>query len=329
MGIASIPAHGAVSVGGGRQVDPMRVGAVDRAKPQVFWNGDTDTRLRLAQYALDNAHDSLLIHDQHGRLVYFNRATAEGLGYSPDAFAKLDPADLVGDEALDALAKHRDTALQKGSTRYLTSRAAADGSRRIFEVESRRIDSPDGPLVVSAAQDVTERIHADHIMRHLAFHDPLTDLANRALFDDRLEQALLGAQRHGSVVGLAYLDVDEFKLVNDTYGHSFGDDVLKALGMRLADGVRSEDTVARLGGDEFAIIFPHLSHADDLEPIAEKLSAQLSAPMVIEGTELVLEVSHGLAVFDPETDDARSLIMRADICMYEAKRARSAARVLR
>jgi diguanylate cyclase (GGDEF)-like protein/PAS domain S-box-containing protein len=302
---------------------------VDNLKPQVFWSADSQTRLQLAQYALDNARDSLLIHDEQGRLVYFNRATAVGLGYTPEEFTRLNPADLVGDEPLGAVARHRETALQSGSTHYLTSRAAADGSRRIFEVESRRIETADGPLVVSAAQDVTERIHADHIMRHLAFHDPLTDLANRALFDDRLEQALLGAQRHHSVVGLAYLDVDEFKHVNDTYGHGFGDEVLKALGQRLANGVRSEDTVARLGGDEFAIIFPHLTHENDLAPIAQKLSAQLSAPMVIEGTELVLEVSHGLAIFDPAADNARSLIMRADVQMYEAKRARSATRVLR
>jgi diguanylate cyclase (GGDEF)-like protein len=146
------------------------------------------------------------------------------------------------------------------------------------------------------------------------------------LFEDRLDLAIAGAKRHGHVLGIAYVDVDEFKDVNDRFGHGIGDRVLVVLGERLAGSVRQIDTAARFGGDEFVLIFPQLTSQADLEQIVDKVSARLSEPIAIEGESLQVTSSVGSALFDPDVDDARSLIMRADIAMYEAKRSRAARR---
>lgn len=288
-----------------------------------FWQGDAERRLRLALAALDNAHDTLLIHDVDGRLLYFNRRACEHLGFTAEEFRDLPPWGFAGGESREDIAKRVQTVLAQGVMRFLSERVAANGERRTYEVESRLIQSDEGPLFVSASRDVTEQMRADEILKHLAFHDPLTGLANRALFDDRLEQALLGAARHDYTVGLAYIDVDDFKEINDTYGHAFGDEVLVALGQRLAGGVRDEDTVARMGGDEFVVIFPHIADAEQLRVVADKLNAHLSAPLHVRGQTVSFTISQGLAVFDPSGDSPRSMIMRADIEMYEAKRAKA------
>jgi diguanylate cyclase (GGDEF)-like protein len=147
-------------------------------------------------------------------------------------------------------------------------------------------------------------------------------LANRALFDDRLDVAIAGARRHGNILGIAFIDVDDFKEINDSLGHEVGDRVLVSLATRLNDAARSEDTVARLGGDEFVVIFPRLTSADDLSAIGDKLRRLLSKPVTVHGDKLNVTASLGLALFDPAQDNARSLLMRADIAMYHAKHAR-------
>jgi diguanylate cyclase (GGDEF)-like protein/PAS domain S-box-containing protein len=297
--------------------------------PSGFWDADIERRLRLALVALDNAHDTLLIHDADGNLVYFNDPAARNLGYTSEEFSRLGPWGFAGGESRRSIAKRIDAVKREGSLRFLSTRVTADGQRRIYEVESRYLESEDGPLFVSASHDVTERVRANEILQHLAFHDPLTGLANRALFDDRLEQALIGARRHGHTAGIVYIDVDDFKTINDTYGHSFGDEVLIAVGERLIAGVREEDTVARLGGDEFVVIFPRMRTADELRSIAENLRRHLAEPLLVGGSVFALSVSEGLAVFDADTDDARSMIMRADIEMYQAKRTRAMGRTRR
>jgi diguanylate cyclase (GGDEF)-like protein len=209
------------------------------------------------------------------------------------------------------------------------SQRMVHGDPRMVEVHACYAagDEDDEPLVVSVSHDVTEKMRAEEILRHRAFHDSLTGLANRALFEDRLDLAIAGAKRHGTILGIAYIDVDAFKSVNDRRGHEVGDRVLVALGERLQNSVRQIDTAARFGGDEFVLIFPQLATETDLTRIVDKLTDKLSEPLLIDGVSLHLTSSVGSAIFDPITDDSRSLIMRADIAMYEAKRARAALRM--
>lgn len=154
---------------------------------------------------------------------------------------------------------------------------------------------------------------------HLAGHDPLTALPNRRLFLDRLTRALARAHRRDSYVGLVYVDMDEFKEVNDRHGHTVGDALLRAVATRLHDAVREEDTAARLGGDEFAVVLSELTVPGDALEVADKLRAVLSDPFDHDGLELRVSASVGCAVYPSDGADADDLMRAADAAMYGAK----------
>ncbi len=282
-----------------------------------------DGQLWLTRLALENSLDSILIHDTEGRLVYFNQAAADALGLSMRDYANLEPWGFAGDYANVEERERRLQAIKDaGSLTFMSQRALPDGSVVYLEVRTRWVETPGGPLVVAVTHDITERMTTKAALEYLAFHDSLTGLANRALFDDRLEQAIAAARRHGHVMGVAFIDLDDFKEINDEYGHDVGDSVLMALADRLSEAAREEDTVARFGGDEFVIIFPRLSSADDLNTVCDKVRALISQPVALDDLVIDVHASLGIAYFEDRDDDARSLLMRADIAMYRAKRRR-------
>jgi len=159
---------------------------------------------------------------------------------------------------------------------------------------------------------------AEDRLRHRAEFDTLTDLPNRALFVERLQQAMKRATL-GSTMALMFLDIDHFKNVNDTLGHEAGDQLLKVFATRMRDCVRPSDTVARLAGDEFTIILEGLRGADDAKALASKLVETLRAPIALAGKLFVITASVGIAKWSGETDDTE-LLRRADAALYEAKR---------
>ena len=290
-------------------------------------SADLRQQLKIAYLALENSLDGILVHTPQGRLLFFNDASAEGMGLSREEFAALPPWGFSAPQtATQRSAKV--ARIKAAGSLVFHSRVSRPGGERVMEVHATYVegDEQQEPVIISVTHDVTESIRAHEILKHRAFHDSLTGLANRALFDDRLELAIAGAQRHGHTLGLAYIDVDEFKLINDRHGHEMGDRVLIALGERLERGVRQIDTVARFGGDEFVLIFPEMTSGTDLSTVASKLEARLAEPLALDGNTILVSSSVGSALFDPLTDDARSLIMRADISMYDAKRARAAER---
>lgn len=282
--------------------------------------GSAESQLRIARLALDNSLDSIIIHDTEGRLVYFNEAAAALLGYTPEEFGRLEPWGFAGSATAQERAARMAEIQAAGEMTFFSEGRLKNGERWVAEVRSRWVEDVCGPLVVSVSHDVTDRVTARETLEHLAFHDPLTGLANRALFDDRLEVAIAGATRHGNLLGIAFIDLDGFKTVNDTLGHDVGDQVLITLARRLERTARAEDTVARFGGDEFVIIFPRLASEGALDAVAEKLRARLKEPLTVGAERIELSGSVGLALFDPSADNARTLLMRADVSMYEAKR---------
>ncbi|MNN48701.1 Diguanylate cyclase DosC [compost metagenome] len=163
-------------------------------------------------------------------------------------------------------------------------------------------------------------------MRHLAMHDMLTGLPNRALFMDRLESAHHRATRHGGMFALVYVDVDRFKEVNDTWGHAAGDAMLVELAARLRGTLRENDTVARLGGDEFALVLEELEDMQDAERLLERVRAALLSPMqyLRDGEEIALSVSAsiGLAAYPADGAEVDALLHAADQAMYLIKRGR-------
>ncbi len=180
---------------------------------------------------------------------------------------------------------------------------------------------------VGVATDVTTRRELEKEMEHRAFHDPLTDLPNRALFMDRLEHALTRTSRRGERVAVLFLDLDDFKHVNDSLGHSAGDRLLIAAGQRIKSCLRDEDTVARLGGDEFAVLLEDVPDLDFPKKVAQRIASELRSPITLSedaeeaGPEIIVTTSIGMALNEPEDDsiDAEEILQRADTALYRAK----------
>ena len=157
------------------------------------------------------------------------------------------------------------------------------------------------------------------LLEHQALHDELTGLANRLLFQDRLRKAVLRGQRQGVSLSIILMDLDDFKVINDTYGHSVGDALLAEVARRLKSMVRKVDTVARLGGDEFVIILESLGRKQVIK-LAEKLESVINEPFLLAGREMKVGISMGIASYPDHAQDCTTLVNRADLAMYEAKR---------
>ncbi|WP_374581680.1 EAL domain-containing protein [Pseudoduganella sp.] len=174
--------------------------------------------------------------------------------------------------------------------------------------------------VVAIVRDISERKRAEERIYHMAHHDTLTGLPNRSLICDRLQQSIAHAERNGESVLVAFIDLDSFKLVNDTLGHNAGDELLKEVANRMVGCVRREDTVGRFGGDEFVLVLPHLD--DDpqvLVPLLNKILESVVEPIVLEGQKMQVSCSIGVAVYPRDGRDSDTLMMHADAAMYRAK----------
>ncbi|HVM39988.1 MAG TPA: diguanylate cyclase, partial [Acidimicrobiia bacterium] len=221
--------------------------------------------------------------------------------------------------------------------RCVKAYTAAVESGRDFELEFRMM-SADGRVVWfncrvnvetdaagravhlrGVAVDITERRRAEEALRYQALHDSLTGLPNRVLLQDRLRHAIATAERSGEPLGLLLLDLDQFKEINDTLGHDHGDRLLQQIGSRLRRVLRENDTIARLGGDEFAVIVPGADRVG-CERVAGKIEQALEEPFPLEDMTVQARASVGIAVFPDQGTDAETLIQRADVAMYVAKR---------
>ncbi|HUJ12395.1 MAG TPA: EAL domain-containing protein [Thermoanaerobaculia bacterium] len=181
------------------------------------------------------------------------------------------------------------------------------------------ISAIEGGGFVCVARDITERTYAEEQIKHLAYHDALTGLPNRLLFKDRLTVAISHAQRERSKLAVLFLDLDRFKVINDSLGHNIGDQLLQAVSARVQSCVRESDTVARLGGDEFTILLPHLFQGEDAALVAQKIIDAVRYPFQIEGREFFMTTSIGISLYPDDGFDAETLIKNADTAMYQAK----------
>jgi diguanylate cyclase (GGDEF)-like protein/PAS domain S-box-containing protein len=199
-----------------------------------------------------------------------------------------------------------------------------DGGTVWSEVKTGGIYNEAGEFigVVGVARDLTERRKAEQQMRYLAQHDSLTGLPNRALFMDRLHQALTYCSRHQRQLAVLLLDLNKFKPVNDEYGHAAGDELLKATGEALRKSLRASDTVARLGGDEFVVLLPQLESPLEVSTVAAKITAALVQPFVLSMATVQIGCSIGQALFPDDGSDADQLIRVADERMYQQKQQR-------
>jgi diguanylate cyclase (GGDEF)-like protein/hemerythrin-like metal-binding protein/PAS domain S-box-containing protein len=260
---------------------------------------------------------------QQGRFTRVNSRFAEIFGLGADA--------LTGGMGLDSLAteadreKVREAARRFGSgddgVEVFFSAVRGDGTPVEVRLNAREVDLHGSPALVGMALDVTEQVRAQRQLQYLAFYDPLTELPNRALFYDRLGQALVQAKRDRKPFALLVLDLDGFKEVNDRHGHETGDALLKAVARRLRLCVRESDTVARIGGDEFVVLLPGLRHTEAASSVAGKILDALKEPFRFGKKECRVGASIGICVGPEDGDDMETLLGRADAAMYESKAA--------
>jgi diguanylate cyclase (GGDEF)-like protein len=211
--------------------------------------------------------------------------------------------------AVTAQPAHRLRALQGGAQDFVST------PLELAEVLMRVHNMLEVRLLHEAARNYSKMLEA------LALNDPLTGLANRRLLDDRMAMALVHARRNRNAMAVIYLDLDGFKLVNDTMGHGAGDLLLKMVAERLVATVREEDTVARLGGDEFILALWHVSGIDYAASVALRAIEALSQPYDIEGNAVTITTSAGISIYPDHGEDAETLIRNADLALYEAKNA--------
>jgi diguanylate cyclase (GGDEF)-like protein/PAS domain S-box-containing protein len=215
----------------------------------------------------------------------------------------------------------------------LAEKIRESGSQRNVEVRYRRktgehsvlfgaletIEVAGEKYVLGTAFDISDRKRAEDRYQHLATHDALTDLPNRALLMDRLGQAIRNAERHHNRVAVLFIDLDGFKSINDNFGHQVGDELLRAVALRLAACVRDADTVARLGGDEFVVLLDSWHGIDEVSAIADKLCAALLSNFELAGQRFQQRASIGVSIYPDDGLDGATLLSKADQVMYRAK----------
>jgi diguanylate cyclase (GGDEF)-like protein/PAS domain S-box-containing protein len=195
-----------------------------------------------------------------------------------------------------------------------------DGTEFSADIALGPVHGPAGPQMVAVVRDITERRDLETALEHRALHDPLTDLANRHLFFDRLHQAMLSGQRDRKLVALVMFDLDGFKGVNDAHGHLVGDQLLKQVALRLQAPLRATDTAARIGGDEFAWILSRIAAPAAAERLVQRLIRPLRRSYAVRRRTMRLGISVGVALFPNDGRDVDTLIRNADSAMYSAKR---------
>jgi diguanylate cyclase (GGDEF)-like protein/PAS domain S-box-containing protein len=271
---------------------------------------------------VQNSADVSMIVTADGTITYESPAVERVLGYRPrdrvgtPAFGIIEAAD----EGRVAQLLADVVRTPGGQTATEIRMRHADGTWRHIELVLKNlVDDPAVAGVVVNYRDVTERRALEDELRHQAFHDSLTGLANRALFNDRLEHAMSRKRRFGHPLAVLFVDLDDFKTVNDSLGHTEGDQLLVSVADRLRSVLRSGDTIARMGGDEFAVLIEDAVDSDAPMDVASRILGALEAPFQHRGTDLFVRASVGLSVWDATDEKAEELIRNADMSMYTAK----------
>jgi diguanylate cyclase (GGDEF)-like protein/PAS domain S-box-containing protein len=274
---------------------------------------------------VQHASDLITVLDADATVLYQSPSIERVLGYAPQ--------DVIGtrfDHLLDPDEKSRLLHLLADGAAYAGSETEVlecslrhrDGTLRQFEVlHTNLLDDEAVRGIVLNSRDVSERKAFEEQLAHQAFHDPVTNLANRALFAERVRHAVARNRREQSGIAVIFMDLDDFKTINDSLGHAAGDEVLIEVAKRVATSIRVSDTAARFGGDEFAILLEDISNAQEAADTAERILEALLEPLRLEHKELVVRSSLGISVVEGDASpDADELIRNADAAMYIAKR---------
>lgn len=281
-----------------------------------------DEEIIIANTVFENAIEGVLITNTKGEIEYVNPSFTFTTGYLPN--------ELLGKKPNVFKSNHYNQEFYQDMWRGILKLGKWHGeiwnrkkNGEIFPslLSITSIPDSDGEIMQYAAvySDITEMKKSEEKIRFQAYHDALTGLPNRTLFYDRLQNALLHAKRHKAIVAVLFVDLDNFKKVNDTLGHSAGDELIKSVAQRLQDSVREMDTVARLSGDEFILLIDDLDSKEQATLVANRIIESIQKPYPIHGKELQVGASMGVTFYPEDGTEVESLVKNADIAMYKAK----------
>jgi diguanylate cyclase (GGDEF)-like protein/PAS domain S-box-containing protein len=278
--------------------------------------------LRLAATAFESTLDGIIVTNADHIIEVVNPAFTQITGYqAQEAIGKTPSILSSGRHAASFYTEMHETLARAGLWQGEICNRRKNGEIYVEWLTINAVKDSGGQVTnyVAVFSDFTSRKAAEEQMRFLAQHDALTRLPNRALLKDRLVRAIAHARRNGKKLAVFFLDLDDFKKVNDTLGHAAGDHMLKVLAQRLTGCVRAEDTVARIGGDEFILVLEDIASEEAVPAVARKVLDALSQPMVFEGQEMRIATSIGISLYPEDGDDPELLIRNADLAMYQAK----------
>lgn len=280
---------------------------------------ESETRHRRV---LEAANEGYALFDaESGELLDVNPALCELLCYPREMLLNLRPEDVITDASMATLQEAREHWNASPHRRFELGLRRSTGEHITCEISLSAVSDIDGRItsLFALVNDITTRKLNEERVLYLAFYDTLTALPNRFLFAEHIDHALKQRQRIGGRLALMFIDLDDFKQVNDTFGHDGGDVLLKTVAKRLVGCVRASDTVSRQGGDEFIILLANIHDTRDAEQVAEKILAALSEPIALPGGDVIVDASIGIALCPDHAMDAPTLRRLADIAMYQAK----------
>jgi diguanylate cyclase (GGDEF)-like protein/PAS domain S-box-containing protein len=258
-----------------------------------------------------------------GNITFVNKAACRQFGRSEEELIGLNYRAYMPKEDVKSVYKAWNKVYRTGEPlqSYHFATVRKDGTQIFLENSISPLRNKEGKIVGfrSVSRDVTERKQFEQKLAEMATHDSLTGLPNRTLLSDRLTMGLALSRRSGNRLAVMMLDLDKFKAINDTMGHDVGDQLLKAVGERLASVTRKSDTVARMGGDEFVLVLPQVSQPADASMLAQRILDVFRGPFIFDGHQLNVTTSIGIAVYPDDGKDVEILLKNADTAMYWAK----------
>jgi len=271
---------------------------------------------------LEHSSNEIYIFDADTlKFVQVSVGALNNLGYNMEemrAFTPLDLKPALNPEQFASLLEPLRTA-EQSMVQFETVHRRKDGSLYPVEIRLQLSHSEKPPVFVAIVQDITARKHAEARLVYLANYDTLTDLPNRTLLAERLHRAIEEAEHNERLAAVLFIDLDRFKVINDTLGHDTGDELLKVVAARLASAVRPGDTVARYGGDEFVIVLANVAHVDDVTRVVDKVLGQLGPAITVGGRELFVTPSVGVTLYPLDDQRGEALLRNADTAMFQAK----------
>lgn len=275
--------------------------------------------LHAMQQAVENMQIGVTITDKNGIILYCNPADAGMHGYQVEELIGKDVRMFALPEKCKPMSEQELKNLKR--FRRESSNVRKDGSIFPVQLMSDIVMNNEGDVVgvITTCEDITERKNNELLIQHIAYYDALTGLPNRSLFTDLLKKEIARAKRREQSFAILFIDLDRFKVINDTLGHTMGDLLLHMVAHRLKNVVRESDTVSRLSGDEFIVLITDVVDSQNVSVIAEKIVTTVSEVYVLKGTEIFITASIGISIYPTNGDDIETLIVNADTAMYQAK----------